>query len=460
MTTRVSRREFIHMSAGALASAAAINTVAGLRSTLAATSADVSGYKAMVCVYLSGGNSSFNWVVPTSNNKYAEYHKARSVLALAQNSLLPLNGTAADGNTYGLHPNCPELRTLYNAGKAAVICNVGTLQQSTTATQARANSVALPPQLFSHADQTTQWMTSVVQSPERYGWAGRIADLYASQGLTPNLAFNINVGGANYWQEGRKTNPYVLGANGAPTLFVTGDANYRKGTRQATALAILKQAQSDPNLLVKALAGIQQNAADKVDLVNNAFAAVGDLSTEFPAMVGDSGLGAQLHEVARCIKARSAIGDARQMFYVQLGGFDTHNAELVTHGSLMTILSKNLSAFYAAMGELGMQENVTMFTASDFGRTLAPNTDGSDHAWGGHAMVLGGAVAGGRYYGTMPSLVIGGADDVSFGRIVPTTATDQYTATLAAWFGVSATAMTTLLPNLPNFKTRNLGFMG
>ena len=459
MKQRVSRRTFLHMGAGAVASAGALNLVGGLHKTLAATTA-TSGYKALVCVFLAGGNSALNWVVPTSSTKYAEYKTARSNLALAQNSLLALNGTASDGNTYGLHPNCPELKTLFNAGKAAVICNVGTLVKPTTTVQARSGSVVLPPQLFSHVDQQTQWMTSYVQSAERYGWAGRVADWYANQGQVANLAFNIDVGGANYWQAGKLTNPYVLGVNGAPTMFVTSDGNYRNGLRRKVTEDILSQALNDSNLLVQEYASIQQNAADKVGLVNSSFSAVGDLATAFPVMNGDSGLGAQLHEVARTIKARSQIGDARQMFYVQLGGFDTHNAELATQGALLRILSANLNSFYAALGELGMQNNVTTFTASDFGRTTGSNSDGSDHAWGGHSMVIGGAVSGGKYYGSMPNLTLNGPDDFGGGRLVPTISTDQHAATLAEWFGVPDASLNSVFPNLADFSKRNLGFMG
>ncbi|MDP9014195.1 MAG: DUF1501 domain-containing protein [Pseudomonadota bacterium] len=459
MTKNLSRRNFVHMSVGALASTAALGTFGGLGKALAAT-ADTSGYKALVCVFLYGGNSSFNWVVPTSNAKYEEYRKARSSLALAQNSLLPLNGTAGDGHSYGLHPNCTELQHLFNTDKAAVICNVGTLVRPVTRVQARGGSIELPPQLFSHIDQQTQWMTSFAQSPERYGWAGRVADLYASQGATANLAFNIDVGGVNYWQEGRTSIPYVLGANGAPALFVTADSRYRNGLRQRAAQTILDQAAKDPNKLVQQLAGIERNAADKESFINAAFSAAGDLRTPFPVIPGDGGFGAQLHEVARCIKAHSHIGDARQMFFVQLSGFDTHNAELATHGSLMKILSENLNTFYKALGEIGMQNEVTTFTASDFGRTLGANTDGSDHAWGGHSLVLGGAVRGGKYYGTMPSLVINGESDIGNGRIIPTTSTDQYMGTLARWFGVGDSSLDAVFPNLANFKERNLGFLG
>jgi uncharacterized protein (DUF1501 family) len=194
-------------------------------------------------------------------------------------------------------------------------------------------------------------------------------------------------------------------------------------------------------------------------LVNNALGAAGDVATPFPSFPGDSGLGSQLHEVARCIKAHTQIGDNRQIFFVQLGGFDTHNGELASQASLLNILSKNLNAFWTAMGEVGMQNNVTVFTASDFGRSLGSNGDGSDHAWGNHHLVLGGAVKGG-YYGTMPNLTVEGPDDIGAGRIVPTTSTDQYAATLANWFGVADTNLNAIFPNLANFGARrNLGFL-
>jgi uncharacterized protein (DUF1501 family) len=294
---------------------------------------------------------------------------------------------------------------------------------------------------------------------ENYGWAGRIADLFASQGKVANLSRNINVGGANYWQEGRETIPYVLGENGAPVLRTTSNTSYRNGSRRQTAMAILNQAMSHGNPLVREYAGIQQHAEDKVSLVNSAFASSGDVGVNFPDIPGDSNLGAQLHQVARMIKARAKIGDSRQIFFVSMSGWDTHNGELATQSGLLQILSKNLNTFWNALGEMGMQNNVTTFTASDFGRSLGSNGDGSDHGWGGHALVLGGAVNGGRIYGKMPSLAINGPDDYGSGRVVPTTSTDQYAATLSRWFGVNDADLDVVFPNLDNFPTRDLGFL-
>jgi uncharacterized protein (DUF1501 family) len=457
---KVSRRHFLGgMGCGTLAASGLLGSLSQIQRAAAAIP-DSAGYKALVCVYLYGGNDSFNWLVPTTTAGYNVYRANRSAsIALAQGSMLPLNGTASDGYQYGIHQKCPEIQALFNNNRAAFLCNVGTLVQPTTPAQARASSVKLPWQLFSHIDQQTLWSTSVADSLERYGWAGRIADFYASKGYQSSLPMNINVGGANYLQEGRSTIPYGLGTNGAPILNVTDNGSYRNGSRRSTAQALLLQAQSDANLLVSEYANVQQDADSKVALVNSALAGAGNLATAFPRFDNDGNLGAQLQQVARCIKARSALNSTRQIFFVGMGGFDTHNGLINTHETLLPIVSKNLQSFWDAMGELGTQNNVTLFTASDFGRSIGSNGDGCDHAWGGHHLILGGAVQGGRWYGAMPSLVIGGPDDVGNGRIVPTTSTDQYAATLARWFGVADADLDALFPNLRNFTTnRTLGF--
>jgi uncharacterized protein (DUF1501 family) len=457
MKRNVSRREFVRLGSSALATG---GLLAGARwRTASAAPVDTSGYKAIVCLFMYGGNNSFNMVVPTSQAGYSAYATARTNLALANSSLLPLNGVASDGNSYGLHPALPEMQAIFNSGNAAVICNVGTLVQPVTPAQAQSGSYPLPSQLFSHIDQQTSWMTSIADATQRYGWAGRVADLMAAQGMTANLAFNITVGVDNYWQAGQVTVPYTLGSGGAPNWDAATSTGYRNGARAQAAQALVSQAASDPNLMIQQYAGIQNNAAAKVTLVTNALAAAGDLKTPFTTVPNDSGLAAQLHEVARVIKAQSQIGDARQFFFVSVNGFDSHNNELAMQQAVYPIVSKNIGSFWAAMNEIGMQDNVTLFTASDFGRTLSSNGNGSDHGWGGHSYVVGGAVKGG-YYGQMPSLVIGGANDFGSGRLVPTTSTDQYAATLSRWFGVSTSDLNTVFPNLKNFATPYLGFLG
>ncbi len=458
-SSRVSRRHFIQLGASAAAAYGLLGGPGSRREAYGAT-ADTSGYKAIVCLFMYGGNNSFNWIVPTSATQYATYAQSRSNLALANSSLLPLNGTASDGASYGMHPACPEIQTLFNAGHVAVVCNIGTLVQPVTVAQAQSGAYPLPSQLFSHIDQETSWMTSIANSPERYGWAGRVADLLASQGGAPRLAYNISVGGSNYWQAGKSTVPYALGTSGAATLDVSSNTGYRNGLRAQTQQALIGLAQADANPMLQQYAAIENNARAKVGVVNSAFASAGGINTVFPSIPGDTGLGAQLHEVAQTIKAQSQIGDSRQFFFVQMNGFDTHNNELATQQSLLAILSQNLAAFWAALGEINMQNNVTLFTASDFGRSLGSNGNGSDHAWGGHSLVMGGAVLGGKYYGTMPNLAIGGPDDFGSGRIIPTTSTDQHAATLSRWFGIADSDLNGVFPNLSNFSVRNLGFLG
>lgn len=350
----------------------------------------------------------------------------------------------------------PELQSLLNDGHAAIVSNVGTLVQPTTKAQFQSSAVPLP--LFSHADQQTQWWTSIANQAARTGWAGRIADYCARQGLGSNLAMNINLGGANYWQEGAVAQPYAMGVNGAAVLNELGNPYYRGGARTQALRDLLAQASRDGNPMVAQHAAIANNAIAKASLVGNAFAAAGTLATSFPAQPNDNALGAQLRAVALAINARATIGDARQIFFVRIGGFDFHDGQLANQHGLLRIVSQNLGAFWAALGEIGAQRTVTLFTASDFGRTLNGNSGGSDHGWGSHHIVLGGTVKPG-WYGRMPALERGGPDDVGQGRVLPTTATDQYAATLARWFGVSDGDLDAVFPNLGNFPLRTLGFV-
>lgn len=453
---RVNRREFLTFGAKTMASAGLLATAGSLQTALAAAT-DTAGYKALVCVFLSGGNNGFNTIVPLSSSAYDTYRTTRTNLALPQASLLPLNGTASDGNTYGMNGNCAPLQSLFNTGRMAIVGNVGPLIVPTTKAQFQAGSVPLPPQLFSHLDQQIHWWTSRPDSTERLGWAGRIADLYTRNGYNPRLAMNINVGGSNYWQEGGESIPYVLGPNGAPTRFTTR-SGWRNGTRRQAALDLLAQGTGSAPLLTSEWGGIELNAQSKVSLVNNALAQSGSFVTQFQDEAGDHGIASQLRAVARTIRARSQIGDSRQIFFVNMGGYDTHNDELSLQGNLLRMLSRAINSFQSAMNEIGMQDSVTLFTASDFGRSLGSNGDGSDHAWGNHHMIVGGAVRGG-YYGKMPSLALNGPDDAANGRVLPTTSTDQYAATLARWFGVADADLPVVFPNLVNFPTRTLGFV-
>jgi uncharacterized protein (DUF1501 family) len=449
----LSRRRLLQLGAGTFAASAVTLGAAGRG--FASTS--TSGYKALVCLHLNGGNNSHNWVVPVSQPAYGVYAAGRQNLALPQSSLLPLKGAAPNGVTYGLHPSCPELQALFNRGTAAIVGNVGPLIHPTTVAQARAGSVALPPQIFSHLNQMTEWQTGVPQSPAPYGWGGKIADLFESQGSIANLSFNISLVGSNTWQQGQTTNPYTLGVNGATPLIATNQNSYRNWLRQQATQALITQGATDPNLLVGTVSSIFQSSAAKYSMVNGVG---GTLTTKFPApQTNDWSLSLQLQEVARVISAQAQIGDSRQMFFVELGGFDTHNNELTTQQQLLGYVSQYVNTFWNAITEVGMQKNVTLFTMSDFGRSLTSNGSGADHGWGSHHFVVGGAVQGGKFYGSMPDLTLGGPNDFGQGRLVPTTSADQYAATLSNWFGVADSNLNPIFTNLPNFPVRNLGFL-
>lgn len=293
-------------------------------------------------------------------------------------------------------------------------------------------------------------MTSYPQSTATYGWAGRTADLLGDQGYNPRLAMNISLAGSNVWQNGQGTLPYVLGLGGAQEF----DAVVNGGSRRAVFEELQRQAAAGSNVLASEYAGTQKRAGDLAAFVNTGLDGA-TLTTAFPRSL----VGAQLRTVARMVQARGALGVSRQMFFIGLGGWDTHDTQLTTQAALMSRLSPALLAFQNAMSEIGAENLVTLFTASDFGRTLTSNGDGSDHGWGGHALVMGGAVRGRQIHGTMPSLAINGPDDAKEGRIIPTTGIDQYAATLARWFGVSDSDLNLVFPNLPNFATQNLGFL-
>ncbi|WP_293372044.1 DUF1501 domain-containing protein [Nevskia sp.] len=452
----VSRRDVLRFGVQSAASSTMLATLGTCQRAMAAV--DTSGYKALVCVFLYGGNDGFNVIVPRSNAAYNTYVASRRNLALSQNSLLPINPLSVDGNQYGLHPTCGGLQSLFESGRMAVMANVGTLIQPTTPAQFRATSVPLPPNLFSHSDQAQQWQTSIPNSVQPQGWGGRIADLLNAQGYgNPQLATNISLNGSNIWQGGRNTIFYTLGESGAPVLTDYQYSGYRNGARKASFDRLLQQAtaSSDGNLHFNEFTRTVNRTIESSQYVNNALSASPALTTAFPS----SNIGNQLKLAARMIGARTRLGLSRQLFFIGLGGFDQHDDHLNVHGQLMSQLSAGLKSFYDATVELGIQNSVTAFTGSDFGRTLTTNGNGSDHGWGGHHLVIGGAVQGRRIYGQMPDLTLNGPNDAGSGRIVPTTSTDQYAATLARWFGAADSDLDLLFPNLRNFSQRNLGFV-
>ncbi|HEY0369906.1 MAG TPA: DUF1501 domain-containing protein [Chthoniobacterales bacterium] len=449
------RRTFIRQAAcAALSSAGLINTIFDLRKLSAATiSAPNDDYKALVCLFLYGGNDANNVIIPHDNAGYASYAAARGALALPQAQLLPLTLLNGDGRDFAFHPSMPEMQSLFNNGHLGVVANVGTLVAPITRAQYIAGTAAVPNQLFSHADQSVQWQTSVPDQVSRTGWGGRMADLLHSLNGNAKVSLSISIAGTNTFEVGNIVLPYSVSSSGSVGLSgFDGSAN--ANVRLSAFKNLLAQPQN--NLFQQAYADTVSRSIAENDLLTSALAGVPALQTQFPA----SALAQQLNMVAKLIAARTNLGMQRQIFFCSVSGYDTHGDQLAGQAGLLTELSQALNAFYSATAELGVANNVTTFTASDFGRTFPTNGSGSDHGWGSHQFVLGGAVQGGRLFGNFPTLAVNGPDDTGQGRWIPTTSVDEFSATLASWFGVSASDLPTVLPNIGRFAHPNLGIFG
>ncbi len=409
-------------------------------------------YQALVCIYLAGGNDGHNMVVPitTAKQNYALYSQGRQSLAIPQAQLLPIQ----DGSdTYGLHPMMSEIKNLYQAGNAALVANVGMLVQPTTRQIFQANNLAkLPSQLFSHSDQTNQWQAAIPNGSASTGWGGRVEDALQAQ-----------------YNSGSTFTPMT--SFGGCGLFCTGQQTFA-ATVPPSGPAAPQRLSSAGQQLMTFDNGLKLVSATNATFsrgVNYSAALTGALAqakvtTVFPS----TPLGAQLQTAAKIMSVRNALGIGRQVFFCQLGGFDTHSSQAAGQDPLLQQLSQAIGAFYTATQELGTDQATTTFTASEFGRTLQPNgSAGTDHAWGSHHIVVGtgtsngGSLQGGKIWGQFPTLALGGPDDANTrGTLVPTTSVDQYSATMAKWFGVAPGSIGSIFPYVGNFPTADLGFLG
>jgi uncharacterized protein (DUF1501 family) len=447
------RRTFIRQAAcAALGTTGLLSTIWDLRKVNAATT--VGDYKALVCLFLYGGNDANNVLIPNDSTNYQIYSKARGALAIPRASLKPLTVQTGDGRQYGFHPNLPELANLFNQGKLTMVANVGTLVGPTTRSDYVNGTAAVPDNLFSHQDQAVQWMTSVPDRGDiRTGWGGRAADLLASLNSNSKVSLALSIAGTNTFEVGNVVIPYLISPDGSLGLRGIGSDNPNEAIRIQGFKNLLNLSHS--NLLEAAYADTMSRSITENEVLTSALNGIAALHTAFP----DTDLGRQLAMVAKLIAARSNLGMQRQIFFCAVGGYDTHGDQLAAQSGLLGELSAAMNAFYSATVELGVSQSVTTFTASDFGRTLPTNGGGSDHGWGSHQLVMGGAVRGNRLYGTFPTLAVNGPDDTEDGRWIPTTSVDEFSATLARWFGVADGDMPTVFPNIGRFAHPNLGFL-
>ncbi|MBP8271103.1 MAG: DUF1501 domain-containing protein [Sphaerotilus sp.] len=451
----LARRDFLRRAA--LTTAYAGTPFAATLGTMGEVAAQTAtDYKALVCIFLFGGNDQSNTIVPVENTAYARYQAARPAIALAQSALLPLNLAGFAGPQLGLNPALGALKPLVDAGRCALLANVGTLAYPTTLAQYKARSVQTPLGLFSHSDQQASWQSGLPTKGSATGWLGRVADLTASA-YNPGASVSMcmSLGGNNLIQAGNSVVQYQVTTQGPVVIDTIDPTHWRHNAELAAAMnTLLTQPRS--HMLEQAYSTVGTRAITTGQVAKNALAGAPAVSTVFPA----GGVAAQLRMVARLIAARNGLGHKRQVYFVSQGGYDFHDLLVENQALRLKELSDAMAAFYAATVELGVANSVTTFTASDFGRGLQSNGRGSDHGWGSHHFILGGAVQGNRLHGSWPTVALGGPEDLGQGRLVPTTSVDRYAATLATWFGVPAASLPTVLPNLTRFATATTAGLG
>jgi uncharacterized protein (DUF1501 family) len=431
-------------------------------------------YRALVCIYLQGGNDGHGTVIATDTDSYSAFTQARSGapgLAYPLSQLLPITlNTPQSGRTFALNPSLGGVQNLFNAGRAAIVANTGTLVVPATKTQVNANSVTLPDSLFSHFDQTAAWqaIASNLGSGEHTGWGGAVADAIESMNMNSNSVFTcISTAGNALFLAGNAS--VQLNVTPAGPIPIAGLTQPPFGApASGNPLSSILSA-DETNLFAQEYEAVVQRSIQAQATLSTAMAAAGQGGVANPPQyldpvsnkLMDNPLASSLQTVARIIAGRGSLGVTRQIFYVQLGSFDTHNDQAQVHAQLLTQLGAALEYFDSTMIQLGVSNQVTAFTISDFGRTLTCNSNGTDHGWGSHHLVLGGAVKGQDMYGQFPVVGTDQANDVGEGRLIPTTSVEQYAGTLASWFGLSDSQIREVFPNFSNFGSNPyLGFMG
>ena len=446
----ISRRKFIGQTGLSLLGTSALlsplNPLRALGSAAALGSGNKRApYKAMVCLLLSGGNDSFNMLIPRGDPEYSQYATTRSNLAIPQSEIIPINPLTGDGQQYGLHPGMPEMAQLFNDGKLSLISNLGTLIRPTTKEEIWNGTAELPLGLFSHADQVQQWQSGRTNERSAIGWGGRVADLMHNMNSNQNISMNISLSGSNIFENGENTIEFVIDRYGGSGIWGYGDEWSFYQFRTSAINSMLERQYAD--MYQKTYIKTIKKSNDANLEFMQAIEGVPDFNTEF----SDNGLSQSFLMIAKSIAARETLGFERQIFFVEYSGWDHHDNVLNNQAEMLPEVSKALSEFNSAMEVLETSNNVTTFSMSDFGRTLTSNGNGTDHAWGGNALVMGGAVNGQDMFGTFPSLELGNPLDIGDGILIPTLSTDEYMAEIAMWFGVENNDVSSIFPNLSNF---------
>jgi uncharacterized protein (DUF1501 family) len=470
------RRDFLkHTGCAALGTSLLAAGIQDFALVRAFADTGATDYKALVCIFMQGGNDGNNMVVPVDQTRFAQYTTARSAAGLAlpapgqSGGLLAIN--PASGGQYGLHPSLVELQTLFAQGKAAVVCNTGPLVEPLTKTTYQNGTGKKPLQLFSHSDQVNQWMSSVSNDNSQTGWGGRAADRAAALNAGASFPQMISIAGVNLFVTGQSSRPLAIGDSNTPLASVLplNNAVNADGLTFTTAQNNARRASFDAIRALISTEKLPKAAADVTTSALQTSAALASANPTIATTFPNTSLGRQLLQIARLIALRDTLSMKRQIFFAQVGSFDTHSNQTGTQATLLQQVSQAINAFYNATVELGVQSNVTTFTLADFGRTFQPagsgvNTVGSDHAWGNHHFIVGGAVKGGDFYGAYPTLAMGGPDETDSGsnprgRWIPTTSVEQYAATLGLWYGLSASDLPLVFPSIGRFASSNLGFM-
>jgi len=462
----ISRRQFLgQASCAAIGSTAFLSTALnlGMINTAAARPHilnNTGDYKAMVCILLAGGADSFNMLVPQEPSEFADYQAVRGSLALGASDLLGINPTNKPGRSFGIHNGMTSVKNLFDAGNLSFLSNIGTLVEPIMdVDDLYSGSKQVPLGLYSHADQIMQWQTSVPQSRTAVGVGGRMADMLKDMCGIDGVSMNISLDGKNRFQAGNtvieysipnNATPENLGFESPPTWWP--NRGYLTQSRGQVVNNMVEDVYS--NIFQDTYSSLTRQTVESIDLFKSALSK----KSEIPVAFSDSRLSQDMRMMAEIISVKQHLGNNRQIFFTTFGGWDHHDEVLLNQGRMLPMLSDAMGEFYQAMEALGLQDDVVTFTISDFARTLTSNGNGSDHAWGGNQMIMGGAIDGGNIFGQYPNIALNDALNIDErGRFVPTTSVDEFYAELALWFGASSNDLSYILPNIGNFYTYSAG---